>query len=736
MGSTFLYAGIVVVMVFCLAITLLWRRQGPFRSRILDDIDSHTEFLDTLGQGRTGLWIALAAALGLFTELMIIRVHASYFQLFAYFKNISLLSCFLGLGVGYAKADRPVATPLVLPMLSAQVVLMYLLRYSFLSGILQNPVSEQVTLGLAQAHTLVTMILAYLFLSVVFLLNAVAFIPLGQLASRIMSLRPKLEAYGWNLVGSLAGIAAFSFLAYAWTGPIVWFAVTALATGVFLYGRPRTALLSAVATVVVLTVLSLPIRKDSIEVYSPYQVLTMTFNAGKPPTLRVCNVYFQRMLDMRKEARARDAKMERYHHHYSLPYELKKAPKDVLIVGSGTGNDVATAVRKGAGRIDAVEIDPAIIAFGRRLHPEAPYSSPRVTVHATDAREFIRSTKKRYDMIVYGVLDSHTLLSGRAGVRLDSYVYTVEAIREARAKLKAGGVICLSFCLLGEEMGRKIYLMMKEAFGGRAPEVFFTGYDSASYFFVIGNEPLPAGRTYPSFVRKTDRFANFKKHVDVSTDDWPFLYMHRRTYPLSYLLMLVVLLAVTFLFIRKRLPGIRQGFSWPCFFLGAGFMLIETKGITELALAYGSTWMVTSVVIAAVLTMAFLANAVVRSYGAPRPVITYGLLILSVVAGMAFTSSSLAKMTGLGFRLLMTSVLTLPLFFSGFAFSSELKGAPTVAVALSSNLLGSMLGGLVEYNSMYFGFRFLYYAAAAMYAAAFITSLLAKRSAVGTSEGD
>ena len=70
----------------------------------------------------------------------------------------------------------------------------------------------------------------------------------------------------------------------------------------------------------------------------------------------------------------------------------------------------------------------------------------------------------------------------------------------------------------------------------------------------------------------------------------------------------------------------------------------------------------------------------------------------------------------------MPLVLTLPLFFSGIAFSSELKGISSVAVALSSNLLGSMLGGLLEYNSMYFGFRSLYVLALIMYAFAFLKS--------------
>ncbi|KPK00261.1 MAG: hypothetical protein AMS20_15230, partial [Gemmatimonas sp. SG8_28] len=160
-----------------------------------------------------------------------------------------------------------------------------------------------------------------------------------------------------------------------------------------------------------------------------------------------------------------------------------------------------------------------------------------------------------------------------------------------------------------------------------------------------------------------------------------------------------------------------------CFFLGAGFMLIETKGITELALVYGSTWVVVGAVIAGILIMAFLANLVVIRFGVPHPALVYGLLGISLVTGMLLATADLSAVPNWVARLFLTGLLTLPLFFSGFAFSAELKRSASVAVALSSNLFGAMLGGFLEYNSMYFGFRSLYLLALAMYFLAFVTSL-------------
>ena len=71
----------------------------------------------------------------------------------------------------------------------------------------------------------------------------------------------------------------------------------------------------------------------------------------------------------------------------------------------------------------------------------------------------------------------------------------------------------------------------------------------------------------------------------------------------------------------------------PFFFLGAGFMLVETKGITEMGLAFGNTWQVIGIVIAGILTMAFLANLVVQLLRIERPLVPYVLLLLSLGVG-------------------------------------------------------------------------------------------------------
>jgi len=724
LGSTAVLTLLPIAVV--LLGVLLWRRRAQWLPGMVRRLEELTDQLDAIPLARLGLYVALAAAAGLYAELLMIRLHASFFQVFAYFKNVSLLSCFLGLGIGYARGSRrPLLAPLLLPLLALQSVALYILRFSGVAAFLQNPISEQLAHGIYQAREVSHIMTVYGLLILVFIFNALCFVPLGQLVARLMARQSSsLVAYSWNLVGSLLGIVLFAVLSFLWAPPPVWILLLVLMLIVFFRRQIWSTVMLAIAAVVCLAVLGTALTPLATEVYSPYQVLNLAFSRDHLPVLQVNNTYFQHVLDLRPEKVAQDPDLQDAANYYGLPYYFQPRPERVLIVGSGMGNDVAAARRAGAGAIDAVEIDPAILRFGQWLHPESPYQGANVRAIVDDARAYIRQTDQEYDLIVYGLLDSHTLLSGMSSVRLDSYVYTVEAFREARDHLQEGGLIALSFAFVRPAIGHKLYLMLEEAFDGLPPVVYQTRFNSG-YTFLIGESlGLEAPQPPPGIEVVTDVFADPQLEADPSTDDWPFFYMPVRTYPLSYVVMIVVLLGVSLLTIRQLMPGAGGGgFSVVCFFLGAGFMLIETKGITELALLYGSTWIVTSVVIGAILLMAFLANLAVMRIPARRPAVVYALLFAALVAGLVLFGTNLAALPEWLGRVLGTLLLTLPLFFSGIAFSTELKRTTSVAGALSANLLGSMLGGFLEYNSMYFGIRSLYLIALVMYGLAAVFAL-------------
>lgn len=697
----------------------------------------------------SALWIAIAAALGLFIELMIVRMHGNSVQLFAYYKNVSLMSCFLGLGIGYSlDKARPLSLAFFLPLMSIELIFLNVMRWADLSYLLRNPAKEQATFEIYIANTIADFMISLGFIVTVFILNTLVFVPLGQLASQLMSKKSSLYCYSWNLVGSLVGIALFALLSFLWMPPAVWMAIASI--GVLLFLRKEKSLLPSVfAAVIAVGLLAMPPRSFlfqplKYDIYSPYQVLTVNLDHTWPKIL-ANNTWLQQIVNLRPEmVKTYPDQLGPIAAAYGLPYRYKPAPENVLIVGSGTGNDVAAAIRGGAKDIDAVEIDPGILQIGTSMHPEHPYSHSQVHIINDDARHYIRHCKKRYDLIIYGYLDStSTLTANSGGVRMDSYVWTEEGFKGARALLKPDGIVCCTVCIL-PELTQKVFRMLEQAFDGVVPIVYNTKWDSG-YTFILGNKQVQAlpnkdlgGGTGNDqevpFKELTESYVKNKEAVDIATDDWPFLWMFKRSYPISYALVIGMLTVLSLFMVSRFLPGknaIAQAgetatrFSWPCFFLGAGFMLVETKGITELALVWGSTWFVTSIVVAAVIILAFLANMFVSRSGNPPTVLSYLGLFVSLAIGfsLSYFNVSLAYLGGDLERIVMTFLLTLPLFFSGLAFSSELKKSGSIGTALSANLLGAMLGGFLEYNSLYFGYRSLYIFALAMYALAMFYSL-------------
>ena len=119
----------------------------------------------------------------------------------------------------------------------------------------------------------------------------------------------------------------------------------------------------------------------------------------------------------------------------------RTSPGRVLIVGAGTGTDVALALSRGATRVDAVEIDPRLQQIGAQRHPDLPYADPRVLVHIDDGRAFLERSTPHFDIIIFalpGLADP----GGRGELAAaESYLFTVEAMQSVRAHLAPGRVL-------------------------------------------------------------------------------------------------------------------------------------------------------------------------------------------------------------------------------------------------------------------------------------------------------
>jgi len=721
--------GVAALAMLATLRLLLWKVEPHLLQESLDQ----AAFLENIPDRFLSVAIAGSALLSLFLELAVIRWQGSIFEFFAFYKNYGLLACFAGLGLGYALSRSNEGVPLILavPLLAWQFGLLIALRWGLPIRALQYgletiPFREQLNMGVAQTATYHVGIV-YLLLSVVFLLTALTFVPVGQLCGKLMERKSRLQAYGFNLLGSLAGVLLMFLVSFLWTPPVVWFGLCFAILLVFFVRKPKTLLLAMVFAIVALMILAWPVSPLWNRIYSPYQSLDLGYSPNGLMFIRAAGHYYQRVHNLSKQAvgATTDPALRATRDYYDFPYRVRPKASAVAVVGAGTGNDVAAALRSDAQHVDAIEIDPAILMAGKTNHPERPYDDPRVRPIVNDARSFFRTTEDRYDLIVYGLLDSHTLLSQASSVRLDSFVYTIEGLREARSRLKPNGVLSLSFSVLNDALGTKIYQMMKQAFDGNEPLCFFPSYDRAQVFMQSKNGDLSIPQAVLSdaqVVERPDFYRNSTINVDLSTDDWPFLYMPHRVYPVSYLVVLGLILMLTVVLYASFFREQPKVSHLPFFFLGAGFMLVETKAITELGLTFGNTWQVIAIAIASILIMAFMANGIVHRLRLSGTFSFYFLLFASLVAGWWVATSGGLPSTISG-RIGTAVILTCPLFFSGIVFSTLLSAESRISSVMSMNLMGAMCGGILEYNSMYFGFHFLYLLAIGLYAAALLSGL-------------
>ena len=682
--------------------------------------------------------IFLAASLTLFLELAIIRIHSIYIHIFAFFKNISLFSCFFGLGIGYALGKQKLISIVwVFPLLCVQVLFLFIIYNTPLSIFFINPVIEQLTMGRDTVQSLFQIVMIYFFIISIFLFNVIVFIPLGQLTSSLMLKTNKLKAYGSNLLGSLCGIILITLLSYLWTPPLLWLSISLI---IFLYLVRRNiniVFISSISFLILISCLNLNSNKNTKFFYSPYQNIVIEYlnNPLSPVLIKISHIFFQSPLHLSEKIKydrpdVSPGNIYGYHvdiehekEFYDIPHKVNtKYKKNVLIVGSGTGNDVSAAIRNGKIKnIDAVDIDPLIVEIGKTYHPEKPYNNDKVKVFIDDARSFIKKSDKKYDLIVYGLLDSQSNLSAKGGIRLDSFVYTVEAFKEARKTLSDEGYLCISFFVQQIEIKEKLTKMLNLSFGVD-PLILKSDTNDRYIFLISKNKKNNFNLINLKFFNEHNKISlNKKLDYDISTDDWPFFYMPKKIYPTSYLIMLIVILFSCFYFLKKNVGfKITKIYLTP-FFLGAGFMLIEAKGITELARVFGSTWIVLSVIISSILILAFIANYLILQKIKIKKNLIYSFIFISIFFGLIYSKFNLNINQNLEI-IFLPLLLTLPVFFSGLAFSSEILIHKNFQNVMSSNIFGALFGGLLEYNSMYFGYSALYILAVVIYLFAYFFS--------------
>ncbi|MBI2962863.1 MAG: hypothetical protein HYY35_03850 [Deltaproteobacteria bacterium] len=662
--------------------------------------------------------------------MALIRWLSGQVRLFAYFTNLVLIGAFLGIGLGVAVGRRrPGLVHWILPALAALSLVLgaaeelRLVHLTFPDSAVHLWGAE----GMGESHLRLVLdlgIFLVLFgaIVIVFLLAGA---PLGWLFART----PPLAAYRWNLAGSLLGVLAVTATTATGAGPAAWLALAALPF-VWLSRRPRSLVAAAV-------VISMGAFSTGRAVFSPYNRIDLkSHDLGI--WLEVNRDFHQYMHDLSDGALSRSETpaeplrdLRLFRAAYDLPFLVNPHRRSALVLGAGTGNDVEAALRNGYQHVTSVDIDGRIIDLGRRFHPERPYDDPRVDEVVDDARAFFH-TPTAYDAVVYGLIDSHAMFTSLASLRLDNYVYTEEGIRAAWRHVSQQGHLSISFSLFaGRWIGDRIYWTIARA-TGIEPKAYCPGMHHGCTFIVArdGAQLNLQDVAFSPFTPGTPM-----GDMSTATDDWPFLYIRPGVFPWGYLLVLAAVVALAAVATPLAFGPVRIGghFDVVLFLMGAAFLLIETRGVTAFSLLFGSTWVVNAAVFCGILAMALAANEIVARLHPTRLGPWFVGLFAAVVLLWAVPPSALSGLPVLPRGLAGGLLNALPVGFSGVIVSMSLARSPNPSASLGSNLLGSVVGGCLEYLSMVIGLRALVLLALALYCGAL---LALRRSAASVASVD
>ena len=663
--------------------------------------------------------LLLTSATLLFVELLLIRWIPANVRYIGYFSNFILMASFLGIGLGIVLGRQGRQLPFspfpLLLLATTTLVTVAQLNIQF-GG--ENEIFYGVDLSNSADVNFV--VLPLIVVLVTAMLASLA-LPLGPLLRSM----PPLRAYAIDIAGSMIGIAGFAILSLVGTNPVVWFTIVGVLLLALSLGQgptPWSALGGAAMAIVIVG--SFQLAEVEQDVWSPYYRITAYASdlspastdpaAGDRPTyLAVDGIPHQQMMT---GAEADSSSLHRQIYRWYPDRTFER----VLVIGAGSGSDVALALHKGASHVDAVEIDPRLAQIGRDFHPEGVYEDPRVTVHVNDGRAFMRGSDDRYDLIVFALTDSLTLVSSTGSVRLESFIYTEEALAEARDQLAPDGVFVMYNLYREPWLVAKLDGMIAEVFGHR-PLVKLPEPSNAVLAAGPGVVSLVDGRPPGDSIDAIPEVGD--PAPKAATDDWPFLYLRTPGVASYYLAALAFLLLFAFAAViggaRVTSTPIRR-FSPHFFVLGVAFLLLETKSLVSFSLLFGTTWIVNALAFFAILASVLLAIAVNSRWRPRDPRSLYLALFVAIaVAYLVPADALLIDPPELRYGLAAVIAFA-PVFFANLVFTYSFRDTASADMAFASNLLGAMVGGALEYVALLIGFQPLLLIVATLYVAAFV----------------
>ena len=695
----------------------------------------------------SSMWrLLLVSTAALYLEIVLIRWLGTELKVFAFFQNLSLIVCFLGFGVGCFSSRKRGS---LLPCLAATTTLVTAISlpldqwHDFLKN-MSSVLSYTPDAALwghgfkASPHEYYqafasSLLAVFLFLMII----CIAMIPLGRWVGHYLeSASNTVWAYSVNLLGSLAGIWLLAILAHFWLSPSYWFIVAYV---LILFAQPfswRSGLVAC--ALLAITLLALKPATNSSVYWSPYQKLSVISTGNQQYSINVNNEGYMTIANESPDFLAKSLEPASAYQNssYDSPFQFARSVNRVLVIGSGAGNDVAAALRHGASQVDAVEIDPLISTLGKRLHPEQPYASPKVHLITNDARNFLRQSHEKYDVILFGLLDSHTEFSGYSNMRVDNYVYTEESFREARRLLNSDGILVLKFEVRPPWtwIGQRFYAMLSGIFP-RPPLTYYAdnigGLLSATIFvesdspylreMSVGTQELAFLSSHPpAFPLTTDNAP------PPTTDDWPYVYHSGHFIPRTYYAVSAVILVIAFYLVGPLFKPKERG-TWQFFLLGAGFLLMETHLVTRLALYFGTTWLVNCIALSGILVVLLLSNVYVEFRRPGKLGIYYACLCTTLLAVWGIPWNRIPGSQAM-VGIVICFAYCVPFFFAGIIFTECFRRFNGQSGAFGANMLGAVAGGLAQNLSFIFGMKAVLLVAVVIYGGAALLQSV-KRSA-------
>lgn len=645
--------------------------------------------------------LVLLAFLMLFVELALIRwLGAEVFYL-SYFSNFVLLGSFLGIGLGFLWAGRG-GRPLYpfAPLLLGGLIL-YVQLF---------PVPLEVkTEGLIFFDTIEPrspipreLVLVILFVAVAAVLAAI-----GDGVARTFGRFEPLQAYKLDLIGSVSGIVGFTVLSFLGARPIVWGIVIAAIVVVTVAPRPTwKPVVAAVGLAALLVPFGIEATHSDV-VWSPYYRIQYEENdaGGLSTTVNQSPHWAQIPTED-------NALYERVYENIAVP-----EGGDTLIIGAGSGNDVASALRRGASHVDAVEIDQRLVDLARDNHPDDPWNDPRVDVHIDDGRAYLERSDEEWDKILLALPDSLTLVQGASSVRLESYLFTEEAAATARDRLAPGGVFAMYNFYRQDWLVDRYANTLEQAFG-TPPCVTKVGAFNLSVL-IASEDPDAISCTGENSAIWAG--AEATSAPAPASDDHPFPYLRERSIPSLYLITAALVIVFSLVAVRMiggPLRGMRAYFD--LFAMGVAFLLLETKGVVGFALYFGTTWLVNALVFVGVLMSVLLAVAVSRRVTFKHPERLYLVLLGALALAFVIPPALLLDLPVVPRFIAAVTLAFFPVFTANIIFTQRFKATSSSMVAFGANLIGSMVGGLLEYGALLLGYRNLLVIVALAYGAALL----------------